>query len=278
MVAPERMWTPWRMQYLSGKTRETGCVFCNRLASDNDLGSFILHRTSHNFVIMNLYPYGSGHIMIVPNQHAARPNELDQTTRHEMADLLPLLMDVLQRSLNCEGFNAGFNFGAAGGAGIAEHLHQHIVPRWSGDANFMPIIASTRVLPETLPVTYAKIRSELESSLVEAYRLSVVALVDDDRKVMLRDGTLPIVSTPGNSSIWRQAIESVSDALTEIEVAGWAGPIRSDVSSQGALVLRGRPIDSKTFRAVEISEALSRVNAEERSIVENGIRQLAPIA
>lgn len=276
MVAPERMWTPWRMRYLNGETRESGCVFCNRLANDNDVESFVLHRTQYNFVIMNLYPYGSGHVMIVPNHHAAGPNELDQAARHDMADLLPLMMDVLRRTLNCAGFNAGFNFGSAGGAGIAEHMHQHIVPRWSGDANFMPIIASTRVLPETLPVTYATIRAELESSLVDDYQLSVVALADDDQSVLLRDGALPIVTSSADSSLWRQAVQAVSSSMTDSQVAGWAGPKVAGRSSRGALVLRGHPVAAMAAEFVAVTDALARVTALDKSTIEHGIRQLAP--
>lgn len=103
---------------------------------------------------MNLYPYNTGHIMLVPNAHAPDPAQLMTDTLHEMSEMLPILTSSLRRVFNCEGFNIGLNIGAIAGAGVADHLHQHVVPRWQGDANFMPVLASTMVIPETIPVTY----------------------------------------------------------------------------------------------------------------------------
>jgi ATP adenylyltransferase len=161
----ERLWTPWRMRYIGGGAREDGCVFCNRLAGDNDVASLILHRGDQAFAILNLFPYNTAHLMLVPNAHVASPEDAALEALAELALLLPPTLRALRRALGCHGFNVGLNVGAVAGAGVAEHLHQHVVPRWTGDANFMPIVASTMVLPELLPVTYAKVRAELEREL-----------------------------------------------------------------------------------------------------------------
>src|SRR5690606_12213301 len=120
----------------------------------------IVHRGESAFLIMNLFPYNTGHLMIVPNEHVASPEAASEAAIQGMAALLPPTLRALRRVLTCDGFNVGFNIGDVAGAGVAGHLHQHIVPRWKGDANFMPILASTMVLPELIPVTYAKVRAE----------------------------------------------------------------------------------------------------------------------
>ena len=157
----ERLWTPWRMRYVAGADREEGCIFCNRLAEKDDVQSLILHRGERAFVIMNLYPYNTGHLMIVPNAHVASPEDADPEVMREMAALRGPVLRALRRALSPDGFNLGLNVGAPAGAGVADHLHEHVVPRWQGDANFMPILASTMVMPELIPVTYAKLRAEL---------------------------------------------------------------------------------------------------------------------
>ena len=138
------------MRYIGGGAREDGCIFCNRLAADDDAASLILHRGEHAFVIMNLFPYNTGHVMVVPNTHAADLEQLDESTVVEMATLLPRLLAALRLDLACDGFNIGLNLGSVAGAGVAEHLHQHVVPRWATDANFFPIIAKTKALPQLL--------------------------------------------------------------------------------------------------------------------------------
>ena len=162
-LAPDaRLWTPWRMRYVGGGAKEEGCVFCNRLAAENDVEALVLHRSERVFAILNLYPYNTGHLMLVPNTHVASPEEAPAGALAELALLLRPALRALRRTLGCQGFNVGFNVGAVAGAGVADHLHQHVVPRWTGDANFMPILASTMVMPELIPVTYAKVRAELE--------------------------------------------------------------------------------------------------------------------
>src|SRR5690606_22504301 len=129
---------------------------------------------SHCFVIMNLYPYNTGHVMVVPNRHESDLDHLDEDTLTEMATVLPRILKSLRTVLGCDGFNIGLNLGSVAGAGVADHLHQHVVPRWEGDANFMPILAGTMVIPEMIPVTYAKTRAELIRVMDGADRFDTV--------------------------------------------------------------------------------------------------------
>jgi len=141
------------------------CVFCDRLAADDDMDSLILLRLDRVIVIMNLYPYATGHLMVIPHHHGASIEDAPPEILAAMAAALPLITRAARRALGCAGFNVGMNAGAVAGAGIADHLHLHVVPRWPGDANFMPVIAQTAVLPESLPATYAKLRHEIAREL-----------------------------------------------------------------------------------------------------------------
>src|SRR5687768_14347984 len=129
-TSPTRLWTPWRMRYVGGGAHEAGCVFCNRLAAADDLPSLIVHRAARAFVILNLFPYNTGHLMLVPNVHVASPEETPAATLADLALILQPTLRALRRALGCHGFNVGFNVGAVAGAGVADHLHQHVVPRW----------------------------------------------------------------------------------------------------------------------------------------------------
>lgn len=220
----ERLWTPWRMVYVGGGTREPGCVFCNRLSSDLDVNSLIVYRTERAGVILNLYPYNTGHVMIVPRAHVQDLAALDPVTLAEMADLGAALTTALRRILGCDGFNVGMNIGSAAGAGIADHLHQHIIPRWNGDANFMPIVGSTKVLPETLPATYAKIRAEFcrERS---ASTTATVVVFDPDLNAVLLDGeALPVIMLDPETPVWRSIVQSLGPNTANLQIGGWAGP------------------------------------------------------
>ena len=148
----ERLWSPWRLAYVTGSGETNGCVFCD--AADD----LILIRGRVTFVILNKYPYNNGHVMVVPYRHVAEFHVLDRAARDELGELTALALEVLSACYNAGGFNVGINQGAAAGAGIAAHLHQHVVPRWAGDTNFMPVVADTRVLPEGLAQSYKKIR------------------------------------------------------------------------------------------------------------------------
>jgi len=149
----ERLWAPWRVSYVTG-ARPEGCVFCNH-PSLSDEDALMVHRGETCFVVLNLYPFGSGHLMIVPFRHVASPGELNAEERAEIWELLDKALVAIETALGAQGHNVGFNLGAAAGAGIADHLHLHVVPRWSGDYNFMPVLADVRVMPQHLAETRA---------------------------------------------------------------------------------------------------------------------------
>ena len=159
----DRLYTPWRYDYIKGASGEksghgTTCVFCSLTARGYEEAAFILHRARFNFVILNIYPYSSGHLMIVPFEHTADFSGLSKPTADEMFDLARRAHAVLEEVYRPHGFNLGINLGQSAGAGVADHLHMHVLPRWTGDANFMTTVAETRVLPEDLKTTYEKMK------------------------------------------------------------------------------------------------------------------------
>ena len=160
----DRLYTPWRYDYIKGASGEktghgTTCVFCSlRDRRDEDERTFILRRALHNFVVLNIYPYTSGHLMIVPYDHAAELSEIPKETSDELMDLAKHAQAVLREVYRPHGFNLGINLGQAAGAGVADHLHLHVLPRWSGDSNFMTTVGQTRVLPEDLRATYDRLK------------------------------------------------------------------------------------------------------------------------
>jgi ATP adenylyltransferase len=156
----KRIWAPWRMKYLIGE-KTTGCIFCTEIAQNRDRENYILHRGRHGFIMLNLYPYSNGHLMIAPYQHVPSLEDLNEAALTDLMHLINLSLRILRKALQPRGFNIGINIGRAAGAGIDEHVHIHIVPRWEGDTNFMPIIAETRVIPELLDQTYDKLRALL---------------------------------------------------------------------------------------------------------------------
>ncbi len=216
------------MAYVGGGTREAGCVFCNRLESHHDVESLVVYRGNSAFVILNLYPYNTGHVMIVPNAHVQDPAALEPAALAEIADLTAALTTALRRILGCAGFNVGMNIGAAAGAGIAEHLHQHIVPRWNGDANFMPIVGSTKVLPETLPATYARIRSEFCRERSGSQTATAVVFDQDLDSVFAGDAGLPVIQLDPEVPVWRSLVQELGRHANGLQVAGWAGPDETD--------------------------------------------------
>lgn len=154
----EHLWAPWRMAYIEGNSEEQGCIFCNRLAQDDDSENLILHRADRCFVILNRFPYTNGHLMAVPVAHVDSLEELSDADQAALIHMTSRAISVLRRAYGPDGFNVGVNIGEAAGAGIADHVHIHIVPRWSGDANFMASTAATRVLPESLDDSYQRLR------------------------------------------------------------------------------------------------------------------------
>ena len=157
----DRLWSPWRARYIASGVDSQGgeCVFC-RIARDSerDEENLVLHRGTHAFVLLNLYPYISGHLMIVPYLHTAEFDSTPKEITDEMMDLTKRAQTALREAYSPAGFNLGMNLGAAAGAGVADHIHIHLLPRWSGDTNFMTTVGETRVLPEDLQTTYSKLR------------------------------------------------------------------------------------------------------------------------
>ena len=223
------------MQYVTGGPREDGCVFCNRLREEQDTAALIAHRGDTVFVILNLFPYNTGHVMLVPQAHISSPEDADDATTHELADLRRPVMRAVRRALNPVGFNIGVNVGSVAGAGIAAHLHEHIVPRWPGDANFMPVIASTQVLPEVLPVTYAKIRAELQREFSGSADVQVVLLDPGAEATLLADGTLPTVAAGPEEPVWAAALRLAQQlGVRDPVLLGWAG---GQLAGEGPVVL-----------------------------------------
>lgn len=150
-----RLWTPHRMVYIGGQDKpadsgEEACPFCRVAASDDDAASLVVHRGEDCFVLLNLYPYNAGHLMVLPYRHVADYTDLTDAEVAELAALTRTAMRVLRAAMGPQGFNLGMNQGAVAGAGIAAHLHQHVVPRWAGDSNFLPIVGRTKAMPELL--------------------------------------------------------------------------------------------------------------------------------
>jgi len=153
------LWTPWRYQYITSTGGGGECVFCAAARGDNDRAALVAHRASRNFVILNRYPYTNGHVMIVPHRHAPTLEGLDEETLAEMMLLARDAERHLRALYRPDGVNMGLNIGRSAGAGIAEHVHMHVLPRWTGDTNFMTVTGETRVLPETLEVTWERLRA-----------------------------------------------------------------------------------------------------------------------
>ncbi|MQY55755.1 MAG: HIT domain-containing protein [Dehalococcoidia bacterium] len=157
----EQLWAPWRMQYVT-RPKETGCILCQKSKENKDETNFILHRSQNNFIILNAFPYNPGHLMIAPYRHIANLQDLSDAEITDHFNLVKKSLALLKEMLNPDGFNIGLNIGKVAGAGIEEHLHTHIVPRWQGDVNFMPVLSNTRVISEELAATYKKLRVAIE--------------------------------------------------------------------------------------------------------------------
>ncbi len=155
----EQIWAPWRMKYIEME-KPRGCILCEKPGQNNDAPNYILYRGNKNFVIMNSYPYNPGHLMIVSYRHIASLDELTNEELHEHFEIVSQSIKVLRQVFNPGGFNLGINMGKIAGAGIEDHFHTHIVPRWQGDTNFMPVISDVRVVPEALAETYEKLKGK----------------------------------------------------------------------------------------------------------------------
>jgi ATP adenylyltransferase len=156
----DRLWSPWRYRYISTGPGG-GCIFCEKAASSDDRGNLVVMRAKRNFLLLNLYPYTNGHLMIAPYQHVATLEDAQPAALDEMMQLTARAQKALREVYRPDGFNIGMNLGESAGAGVASHIHMHVLPRWLGDASFMTTIGETRVLPETLETTYDRLKSAL---------------------------------------------------------------------------------------------------------------------
>jgi ATP adenylyltransferase len=154
----EHIWSPWRYHYIASADKQTGCVLCRIQQEGSDRENLIVHRANLNFIVLNMFPYTSGHLMIVPYVHKAMLTDVSEATTTEMMELAKRAQLALANEYKPDGFNIGMNLGRSAGAGVANHIHLHVVPRWTGDANFVSVIGETRVLPEDLVTTYEKLK------------------------------------------------------------------------------------------------------------------------
>jgi ATP adenylyltransferase len=153
-MAEQRLWAPWRMEYIEGPKPDE-CIFCAPAEAQDDAAHYVLARGERCFVMLNAYPYTSGHVMVSPYEHVPSLEELDEATLLELMILLKRSLAAIREAYGPEGFNIGLNQGKAAGAGVEEHVHMHVVPRWVGDTNYMPVVGGTRVLPQSLEDSYA---------------------------------------------------------------------------------------------------------------------------
>jgi ATP adenylyltransferase len=163
----ENLWAPWRIDYILGKTKEEGCIFCTKPRSQEDDDNLIVHRGAGAFTMMNKYPYNNGHLLVAPYKHVPDPCMLGTDENALLMDEVCKAIRVLRTVMKAHGFNVGLNLGDVAGAGIEEHLHYHVVPRWRGDVNFMPVLADVRVIPEHLRSTCKKLRACFDSLFPE---------------------------------------------------------------------------------------------------------------
>ncbi len=152
----KHLWAPWRITYIRMKKTQ-GCILCAKPGEKTDAANYILFRGKNNFIMMNSYPYNPGHLMIVPYRHVSSPEELTDDERHEHADLVSRSLKVLREAFSPDGFNLGMNLSKIAGAGIPDHIHSHVVPRWAGDVNSITVISDMRVVSEALAETYQKL-------------------------------------------------------------------------------------------------------------------------
>jgi len=155
----KQIWAPWRLEYIQAE-KPKECILCEKPSQNNDALNYILYRGDKNFVILNSYPYNPGHLMIAPYRHTGNLEELTDEELHEHFKIVSRSVKLLKQVFNPDGFNIGINIGKVAGAGIVDHFHTHIVPRWPGDTNFMPVISDVRVLPEALAETYNKLKDK----------------------------------------------------------------------------------------------------------------------
>ena len=160
----ERLWAPWRIEYVRMEKRE-GCIFCELPKEGDDERNLILHRGKYGFIIMNNYPYNPGHVMVAPYRHVGEIEELSMEEWMEIHELISLAIKAIKREMRPQGFNIGVNLGRVAGAGIEGHIHFHIVPRWNGDTNFMPVLADTKVIVQEIRKNYRELKRAIDDIL-----------------------------------------------------------------------------------------------------------------
>jgi ATP adenylyltransferase len=153
-MANQRIWAPWRLRYVTSAKSSDACIFCAKPVLGDDRDALIVHRGERCFVILNLFPYTSGHLMVAPFEHLGRLQDIESVVTAEMMALAQRAMSVIEEVYDPEGFNVGVNQGRVAGAGVEGHIHLHVVPRWAGDNNYMPVLADTRVMPQSLEESY----------------------------------------------------------------------------------------------------------------------------
>ena len=158
----EQLWAPWRMSYIQQSEPEPGCLFCTKIRENKDEENYIVYRGPRCFIMLNLYPYNSGHLMVVPYQHTGEMKEIEPEVGSELFATTQMSVQALDEVMHPDGYNIGINQGKVAGAGVADHIHLHVVPRWDGDTNFMPVLANTKVMPELLGATADKLRPILQ--------------------------------------------------------------------------------------------------------------------
>ncbi len=156
------LWAPWRFKYIENVSNKNECIFCTKPREEPSKDNLVLYKSRHSFIILNLFPYNTGHLMIAPYKHTSKILDLNDEEWLDIVNLLNLSIKIIEEVYKPQGFNIGMNIGRISGAGIEEHLHIHIVPRWAGDTNFMPVISNTKVIPESLEDTYNKLEKKLE--------------------------------------------------------------------------------------------------------------------
>ena len=157
----KKLWAPWRIEYIR-ESKGDGCIFCDKPANGDDRAMLILYRGELSYVMMNLFPYNNAHLMIAPYEHVADPLDLSPEAKPEIMALTDKSMEIIRKLMNPEGFNFGANFGVSAGAGIEEHIHYHLVPRWQGDTNYMPVLGHTKVQVQGLKETYDELKPEFD--------------------------------------------------------------------------------------------------------------------
>ena len=153
----ERLWAPWRLEYVQNADKQDGCIFCKAAESDDDEGQLVVHRGEHAFVLLNKFPYASGHLLVAPYRHGLNFGDLDDAEILEIHQLGAQGLEAIAATYGPEGYNLGWNIGRIAGAGVPDHGHLHVVPRWAGDTNFMPVLGDVKVIPEHLSATRARL-------------------------------------------------------------------------------------------------------------------------